>query len=64
VGRGASLSRVVSRGWLAGVTDLGAWDALTPDEVASLFAGLAEPWWLAGAIARCSPGHPWLDRLS
>ena len=51
MGPGASLSRVVSRGWLGRVTDLGAWDALSPDEVATLFAGVGEPWWLAGGWA-------------
>ena len=33
------------------MTELGAWDALAPDEVATLFAGLVEPWWLAGGWA-------------
>ena len=51
MGRGAGLSRVVSRGWLLGVTDLGSWDRIALDELASLFAGVAAPWWLAGGYA-------------
>jgi hypothetical protein len=51
VGRGAGLSRVVSRGWLLGVTDLGSWDRIALDELASLFGGVSAPWWLAGGYA-------------
>ncbi len=51
MGRGAGLSRVVSRGWLLGVTDLGSWDRIALDELASLLGGVSAPWWLAGGYA-------------
>jgi hypothetical protein len=39
------------RGWLLDVTDLGPWERLTPDELATVLASLDEPWWLAGGWA-------------
>jgi len=32
-------------------TSWGAWDAMTPREVAGLLAGLDAPWWIAGGYA-------------
>jgi hypothetical protein len=51
------------------VTDLRAWDALAPEEVASVFAGVAAPWWLAGgwavelAVGRAFRSHADTDVL-
>ncbi len=51
MGPGTVLSSVVSRGWLGGVTDLGAWDPIDIEELSELFAEVSEPWWLAGGFA-------------
>jgi hypothetical protein len=51
------------------VSDLGSWDPLPPDEVATVLAGLAEPWWLAGgwavelAVGRSFRAHADIDVL-
>jgi hypothetical protein len=34
-----------------GVTDLGSWDRIALDELASLLGGVSAPWWLAGGYA-------------
>ena len=51
MGAGVALSRVVSRGWLPGVTDLGPWARIGLDRLGDLFAAVRAPWWLAGGYA-------------